>query len=185
MIGYRHVDPRYPILWEDAAQPPARWHGPREGPANYFADTPDGAWAEFLRHEEITEPADLAGIRRSIWMVNLGDVMRATGTEAATELPRDLLTGGRDTYLACQAEARALRAVGAAAIFAPSAALKTGEAAGFHTERGLRRASKSDGGVIVLFGRRPDLEGWQVCADGRPNVRLLSNVRHFDESRST
>src|SRR5205823_2277822 len=30
-----------------------------DGPAQYFADTPVGAWAEFLRHEGITDEADL------------------------------------------------------------------------------------------------------------------------------
>lgn len=50
MIVFRHADPRFPFLWEIAEQSAARWHGDHEGPAHYFADTPDGAWAEFLRH---------------------------------------------------------------------------------------------------------------------------------------
>lgn len=179
MIGYRHVDPRYPFLWADAAQPPARWHGPGEGPVHYFADSPDGAWAEFLRHEEITEPADLAGVRRSIWTVDLGQVMSAPNTVDATGLPVSVLTGGRDSYPRCQEEARRLRAAGAEAVFSCSAALASGQAAGFHTNGGLVRAELWDGGVVVLFGPRPDLVGWQVCADGRPSVRLLSSVRHF------
>ena len=54
MILYRHADPRFPFLWESSEQPPARWHDSNEGPVHYFADTPDGAWAEFLRHEGIT-----------------------------------------------------------------------------------------------------------------------------------
>jgi hypothetical protein len=28
--------------------------------------TPDGAWAELLRHEEITDPEDAATIRRAL-----------------------------------------------------------------------------------------------------------------------
>src|SRR5262245_40501368 len=55
MILFRQVDARFPFLWEDARQPAGRWHAAGDGPAHYFADTPDGAWAEFLRHEEITE----------------------------------------------------------------------------------------------------------------------------------
>ena len=50
MIAFRQVDARYPFLWEDGSQPAGRWHGDGEGPAHYFADTPDGALAEFLRH---------------------------------------------------------------------------------------------------------------------------------------
>ena len=64
MILFRHADPRFPFLWETASQPAGRWHAPGEGPVHYLADTPDGAWAEFLRHEEIRDPEDLAGIRR-------------------------------------------------------------------------------------------------------------------------
>src|SRR5256884_1317297 len=52
------------FLWETGAQPPARWHGAGEGPAQYFSSTPEAAWAEFLRHEEIREAADLAGVER-------------------------------------------------------------------------------------------------------------------------
>ncbi len=178
MIGYRHVDFRYPFLWEDSSQPLGRWHGQGEGPVNYFADSPDGAWAEFLRHEEITEPEDLAGVRRSIWVVDLGDVLHHRDTQPST-LEESLLMGGLDTYPACQAEARSLRAQGATALTAPSAAILPGEAAGFHTEHGLRRAQRWSGGIIATFGPRPDLEGWQACAEGRPNVRILSSVRHF------
>lgn len=55
MIAYRNSDPRYWQLSVLSTQPAARWHGTGEGPAHYFADTPTGAWAEFLRHEEITD----------------------------------------------------------------------------------------------------------------------------------
>jgi hypothetical protein len=73
MIGFRQADPRYPFLWSDPSQPAARWHADGEGPAHYFADTPDGAWAELLRHEEIHDPADVVTIRRALWAVELGD----------------------------------------------------------------------------------------------------------------
>jgi len=82
-----------PFLWQSAAQPEARWHGTGDGPANYFADTPVGAWAEFLRHEEITDPADLAGVRRSLWVVELPDSGYATAA-----LSQRVMTGGLATY---------------------------------------------------------------------------------------
>src|SRR5690606_33363278 len=67
---YRTTDPSYPFIWESDKQPPARWHGKGEGPAHYFATTPEGAWAELLRHEGITDPEDLKGFReRAIWVV--------------------------------------------------------------------------------------------------------------------
>jgi hypothetical protein len=174
VIGYRHCDARYPFLWEDSSQPPARWHGDGEGPAHYFADSPDGAWAEFVRHEEITDAAELAGIRRALWAVVIEDP-----SLAIPALPLPVLRGDRATYPSCRTEARALRAAGATGLRAPSAALKPGEGAGWHTDDGLRRAAERDADVIVLFGRRPDLEGWMVATEARPPVRLLDQVAHF------
>src|SRR5881296_916995 len=89
VIGFRHTDPRFPFLWEDDSQPPGRWHGEGEGPVHYFADTPDGAWAEFLRHEDITDPADVAEVRRAVWAVELGRPPREE-----PELGGRTLTGG-------------------------------------------------------------------------------------------
>src|SRR5262245_47622090 len=108
MIVFRQVDGRYPLLWESAAQPAGRWHGRGEGPAHYFADTPDGAWAEFLRHEEITDVEDLKTIRRQMWAVEIGDVPHVGACA-----PDATLAGGPETYGACQDEARRLRAAGA------------------------------------------------------------------------
>ena len=71
MILFRHCDRRFPFLWESSAQPGARWHAEGEGPVQYFADTPSGAWAEFLRHEGVREEKDLGGIRRALWAVEV------------------------------------------------------------------------------------------------------------------
>jgi hypothetical protein len=174
VIAFRHADPRYPFLWEDARQPAGRWHGDGEGPVHYFADTPDGAWAEFLRHEEIKDPQDLATVRRALWAVELPDEL-----EDQPRLPLRTLVGGTRTYAECQAEARRLRAGGTRRLAAPSAALQPGRAAGQRVEGGLRPAVPRDGKVIALFGRRPDLVGWAAAAEGRPRGDLLPRVRHF------
>ena len=121
MIAFRQVDARYPFLWEDASQPAGRWHGDGEGSAHYFADTPDGAWAEFLRHEEIVDPGDLATIRRQMWAVEIGEARPRRIT-----LPARTLFGGIGTYARCQARARTLRAKGVRRIAAASAALAPG-----------------------------------------------------------
>jgi hypothetical protein len=89
VIVYRHGDPRFPFLWETPNQPTARWHIAGESPAHYLADTPDGAWAEFLRHEGITEPADLEGIRRTLWAIELKRPPSLT-----SHLPPQVLTEG-------------------------------------------------------------------------------------------
>jgi hypothetical protein len=174
VIGFRHTDARFPFLWEDDSQPPGRWHGEGEGPVHYFSDTPDGAWAEFLRHEDITEPADVAEVRRAVWAVELGRPPREE-----PELGIRTLTGGLRSYRACQGEARRLRARGTKGLVAPSAALMPGAAHGWRVEGGLRRGAPRDGKVIALFGPRPDLVGWEAVHEGRPSARLLGRVRHF------
>ena len=173
-MWFRHADRRWPFLWEDSSQPPARWHGAGEGPAQYLADTPDGAWAEFLRHEEIIDPADLSGIRRHLWAIELPDdepIPEAPG------LPPAVLRGGLDSYPECREEARRLRANGAASLEAPSAALVEGGAHGEFTRGGLVDADPREGHVRVLYGERPDLRGWLCAGEGHPNERLLALVR--------
>jgi len=81
-----------------------RWHGEGEGPAHYFSDTPDAAWAEFLRHEEITEEADLRTIRRQMWAVEIGGA-----PNVGVQVSDATLSGGPSTYATCQEEARRLR----------------------------------------------------------------------------
>lgn len=173
MIWFRNSDRRWPFVWEGNIQPAARWHADRAGPAQYFADTPDGAWAEFIRHEEITDPADLAGVERHLWAVEIPD----DETAAAPVLPGGVLRGGLDSYPECQDEAGRLRAGGATALEAPSAALVDGGARGEFVRSGLVEGDERDGRVFVLFGERPDLRGWLSAAAGRPSDRLLPLVR--------
>lgn len=173
-VGYRHGDRRYPFLWEAADQPPARWHGAGAGPAQYLADTSDGAWAEFLRHEGIVDEDDLAGVRRRLWVVELpADIDDA----ASVAIDRAIAQGSLDSYAPCQQHADDLRAGGATAIVAPSAALVPGGARGQSVDGGLVDASDVDGVVWVLFGPRPGLRGWAAVDEGAPDERLIALVR--------
>jgi hypothetical protein len=175
VIAFRQADPRYPFLWSVPSQPAARWHAEGEGPAHYFADTPDGAWAELLRHEEIHDPADVATLRRAMWAVDIGD----EPTETVTVKPA-VATGGRDSYRACQEHSRHLRARGARRLVAPSAALVPGGAAGREVVEAVERpAASRDGRVIVVFGEPTGLVGWKAVEQGAPPTGLLSRVRHF------
>lgn len=174
MICYRHADPRLPFLVESAAQPPARWHDVGEGPVQYLSDTPEGAWAEFLRHEEITDAEELSTVRRAMWAVEVPDE-----GHPAPDLPPEALTEGPETYAACREEARKLRGRGAHGIVAPSAGLLPGAARGWRVDGGLAPGPDRDGQTIVLFGRRPDLVGWAAAAEGRPRDDLLPVVRHL------
>lgn len=172
MIVYRHADPRFPFLWESSTQPPGRWHARDEGPVHYFAETPDAAWAEFLRHEEIKDPADVEGIARSLWAIDLPRPPRTR-----PRLDSSILLGGLSSYPACQEEARRRRRTGARGLVAVCAAVKSTPGSGFRTEGGLRRGPRRPERVFVLFGRRPDLIGWAACQVGRPRADLLERVR--------
>ena len=174
MIVFRQTDHRFPFLWEGTDQPPGRWHGAGEGPVHYFADTPDGAWAEFLRHEEITDPADLETIRRQMWAVDIGDApAEPVGVASRVAL------GGLENYPACQVESRRLRHRGAQRLRAPSAALKPGGALGHIVHNGQQDALPRDGVVIVVFGPPGSLVGWVAAAAARPPDDLLARVRHY------
>jgi len=172
VIVFRHGDPRYPFLWESDAQPAGRWHDAGEGPVHYFASTADGAWAEFLRHEGITDPAELLGVERGMWAVDVPALPRRRPT-----LPAGTLVGGAGSYQACRAEARRLRAHGVRGLVAPSAALRPRTPSGFRTDGGLRPGRTRRERAYVLFGPRPDLVGWAACATGRPRDDLLGRVR--------
>jgi hypothetical protein len=141
---------------------------------HYFADTPDGAWAELVRHEEIRDPEDLAAIRRMMWAIELPE-----RPEDRPELKKELLTGGLETYPTCRREAARLRAAGAQGFRAPSAALLPGGATGWVVQGGLQPAAPRDGEVLVLFGVRPDLIAWRVAAAAPPPDDLLGRVRHL------
>lgn len=175
MIVYRHADSRLPFLWEGSDQPPGRWNGRGDGPVQYFADTPDGAWAEFLRHEGITEESEVVNVRRAVWAIELPDDLPA----GAPRLAQQVLTGGTATYEECQKEARRLRAKGATALRAPSAALLPGGARGWKVDGGLQLAAERDGSVLAVFGLRPDLVGWTAAFAARPRSDLLTRVRHL------
>jgi hypothetical protein len=173
---FRQSDYRFPFFWDLSTQSAARWHADGEGPVQYLADTPDGAWAEFLRHEGITEVVDLEGVRRSLWAIEVVDEAELV---ARPDLDHATLHGDMSSYPACQAEARRLRAGDATALEAPSAALAEGAAGGVCVRGGLVDGPPRDGRVLALFGPRPSLCGWRCALDCTLEDRVLRLVRHF------
>jgi hypothetical protein len=181
MIVFRQADPRYPFLWSEPTQPAARWHAEGEGPAHYFADTPDGAWAELLRHEEIVDAEDAATLNRALWAVEIGD-----DPPKSVSLPKTVVTGGLESHPACQAHARRLRGRGARRLVTPSAALAPGGATGWTIVDGRRQPGPHrDGRVIVVFGASDQLLGWLVVERGAPPPHVLARVRHLTRTVRT
>ena len=172
MIAFRHADPRFPFLREDPSQPAGRWNAANEL-THYFCDTPDGAWAEFLRHEEIRDPQDVLTIRRALWAVEIGEP-----PTLEPDLPDDILTGGPESWRACRQFAQSCRKE-TTGIVAPSAALHPGGAHGWRVDGGVTPGLARNGLVFALFGPRPDLVGWAATIEGRPSDDLLAVVRHF------
>src|SRR5262249_32560073 len=131
-------------------------------------------WAEFLRHEGITDAADLAGVRRSLWVVELPDDDYAT-----PKLPARTLTGGLDSYPACRAEARRLRQAGAQRLEAKAASLTPGAARGWTAapDQVLSPVPR-DGKAWVMFGPC-EAVGWPVVVAGAPPAEVMALVRHL------
>jgi len=128
-----------------------------------------------LRHEEITAPAELVGVQRAIWAIEVPDA--AVDATAQPALAEAVLLGGIATYPACRDEAKRLRDRGATGLRAPSAALMPGGARGWRVDGGLQPAPLRNGTMIVLFGPKPDLVGWRVVDQGRPGPEVLEHVR--------
>ena len=179
MIRFRTCDSRFPFFWSVQSGPQqrsARWHSQGEGPVQYLADTPNGAWAELLRHEEIHDAEDLQGLAATLWAI---DVELPDPVGATPRLPIETLQGGRESYGDCQRAARALRNGGAQAMTAPSAALRPGGATGNLGTDPMQPGLRRDGTVLVIFGAAPQAVGWRTAAPGGPPPELLEQVRHF------
>ncbi|CAN5740738.1 hypothetical protein BH18ACT17_BH18ACT17_04980 [soil metagenome] len=178
MIGFRQADPRFPFLWESPVQPSARWHATGEGPVQYFSDTPEAAWAEFLRHEEIVDPADLRGVRRAMWVATI-DRERLEKPAVSDRVAR----GGPSTYATCRRVARQLRRRGATGLVAPSAALQRGATVRYRVDGGLLREARDDAVTIALCGARPSVFGHLASPDARPGPDLVPSVRQLPGRR--
>ena len=177
MIVYRQTDVDVPFFWESHRQPAQRWHDTGEGPAQYASSTPDAAWSEFLRHAGIDDPADLEGVSRVMWVIEIPE-SEVEEEAAMPALPMAVMTGGTEHYGACRAEARRLRAEGATHLVAPAAAVLPGTPSGWRVDGGLVPAPARDEVTIVVFGRPVDAVAW-VAAVGRPAADIILRVRYL------
>ena len=177
MIVYRQADIDVPFFWESDRQPAQRWHDTGEGPAQYASSTPDAAWSEFLRDAGIDDPADIDGVNRVMWVIEI------PGSEVEEEaavpaLPLAVMTGGAENYGACRAEARRLRAKGATHLVAPAAAVLPRTPSGWRVDDGLVPAPSRDEFTIIVFGCPWGAVAW-IAAVGRPAADIIPRVRYL------
>ena len=180
-LGFRVCDRRYPFLWQSAGQQAGRWNRAGDEPVHYLANTPTVAWAEWIRHQDIEDPADLEGVAAALWAVLIPDHWADPDLQPVN-LSIDLVLGttpaAKDARLALVDQ---LKAQGARGLMAPSAALHQSDAVLPCTR--VRDGSEEADAlatpalVILLWCAAVQLPGWCCVAEGRPGPELLPLVR--------
>jgi RES domain-containing protein len=174
-IAYRATSYDTP-LWPSPNRRPGRWSHPDDGTiAQYCALDAAAPMAEFVRHEEIRDPADAAEIRMRLWqlrwaegaILDLSDPVRADRQSVDWS---DLVT---DDWDACQQLGRDIQAAGGRGVISPNAALP---------------GSLS----MTVFGARSEIS-WQAeprlaiqvpardVVAGPPGAGVVRGVRHFGD----
>lgn len=157
-------------FWARENSRPGRWHQVGHPPTQYWSLTPEAAWAELIRHENLNEEDELDLVRMPFWvcrvpktsLVDLHDPELRERYGLTVENLTD------DAWEACQTARDALEG-DARGVLAPSAALP--EHANL-TLFGARRA--------INWTRQPVLASTipaTLSAIGRPPEGLLSRVR--------
>lgn len=159
-------------LWVRANTTDERWHGAGDGTTQYLSATPDGAWAELIRNENLRSDADLSLVSMPLWQVqveqaHIADYGDFETAERAGFDPEFLIA---DDHSACRAEGRRLKAAGFAGVLYPSAALP-----------GEQNLALFGPRILLPWGtpRRlaSGIPGVQL-ATGAPPTHLLPRARH-------
>ena len=180
-LGFRVCDRRHPFLWTKPGQSTGRWNRAGDQPVHYLASTPIVAWAEWIRHQEIHEPDDLAGVAAALWAVLIPESWGGEELQEVT-LPLQAVLGTKaDAQTARLNLVTQLKRQGAQGLLAPSAALHQSHnnlpcmqviADG---EQAATLAIPAH--VILLWCQADQLPGWCCVPEGRPGPELLPLVR--------
>lgn len=128
-LAYREVDPQWPPLYRAAgeaipSQESARWHRQGEGYAQYMSLDSTGAWAEFIRREEIRDEDRRRAAKRNLWRITVEEASIADLSSfqklADCGLDPEIAVG---PWSASQGLADLLRDSGYRGLLTPSAAL--------------------------------------------------------------
>lgn len=96
---------------------------------HYLATTPTVAWAEWIRHQELVDPADLQGVAAGLWAV-LIPAHWSDQDLPAVQISMELVLGATpEAENARLALVDQLREQGVQGVLAPSAALHGGDRA--------------------------------------------------------
>lgn len=139
------------------------------------------AWAEWIRHQEITDPGDLAGVAAALWAVLIPQEW-GSGELDSVAMPLDQVLdpspAAQDARLALVEQRKQQ---GAQGLLAPTAALQESDAVlpavrvSNGTEQPERLARPAQ--VILLWCEASALPGWCCVPEGRPGAELLPLVR--------
>lgn len=180
-LGFRICDRRYSFLWQSAGQRAGRWNRDGDEPVHYLANTPTVAWAEWIRHQEIEDPADLEGVAASLWAVLIPDHWSEQDLQPVN-LSMELVLGTTPEAAGVRlALVDQLKAQGAQGLLAPSAALHHSDQV-LPCSRVRDRSNQADqllmpAQVLLLWCAAEQLPGWCCVAEGRPEPELLPLVR--------
>jgi RES domain-containing protein len=169
LLAFRQTDYDVPF-WARSNSHPGRWNRPGDPSTQYWSLHPDGAWAEFLRQEELTAADDVDALRRPIWVCRIS---LAPLADLRSDEQRDRWGIAADAlvdpdWAACQDLARTLREQRVAGVIAPSAAIEGHDNL---TIFGPRRA--------IDLHRTPVLHSTvpaAMAARGAPDPGLLSRI---------
>ena len=180
-LGFRVCDRRHPFLWSGPGQAAGRWNRSGDQPVHYLACTPTVAWAEWIRHQEITDPGDLAGVAAALWAVLIPQEWGKKELDSVALHFDQVLDTSPAAQEARLALVEHLKKQGAQGLLAPTAALH-------HSDKVLPAVRVSNGSeqpellampaqVILLWCEARLLPGWCCVPEGRPGAELLPLVR--------
>lgn len=172
LVAFRWTDYDVPF-WARENSDDGRWNYGGQGSTQYWSLTPEAAWAELIRHENLKSEEDLDLVRKPFWSaripsLGLVDLRKSDQRESHRITEDDLIS---DDWSACQKLAAGLRQGATRGVIVPSAALPA------HAN-------------ITLFGRRRAID-WTTrralastipatqAALGRPPEGLLPQVRYW------
>lgn len=189
---FRQVSSRHSPLWhrplplQPQVQEASRFNWRGTDYVQYMASTPDGAWAELIRHFGIEDEDDLARVSRVFYalVVDENDIADLTELDAGRDADRDLLGhlvgDGEADLEACRELADELASDDFRGLLTPSSALP-----GVHnlalfgprSEHLVDSLESSEGGP---WRARSRIRCLPLALGRPPYAELLEQVRSFD-----